>query len=598
MMSTERNRRRVLVFSLLAFTGLMACEDDPMPPPDPEPGVISGTVTVDNVGVAGIAVDLTGLASASATSDASGGFSFPNLQPGDYTVTISGTDTDLVTFDMTSVPVTLASAGAETVTFTGTPTGVQRVMIYAYYGIEGSKPNVAPAPGFQVSIYRTEFDRDTQNNPLRSVTTDAAGLAMFEFNRSDDTDNGGGATDNTVYSRVTNTPGPRQIGQTDMLQTIAWAGHEVVAMAPDTIDMLNSEVTATLRIQTIQTSYTGPEGSALFKPEWTVRTRTDTAAAGGIASDETGFDGVASFELFTDIGNLPITVHFRADESQPSDAGNIWTQTPEPTSVAAGTGRYITYVHDGTQPPGTVDLGIQRVEYITQGLFVPVHHEVDDAEATPINTPGGDDDTDGAVDILIELLADDQSTVLRSKNASSNGHVVWSGPRAGGPSADSLNAQDVFYVRASSGNSAIEIVSPTVYRVGEAGGGSVGTFGPGAGGFRHSARVCPLSADTVIANCSAFAYKYNNTPGAGIDHCGRCGRIRHDGRDLRLCAAGQGVLHARRRPVDQRHRRAGTIQRHGAPGGHLRGRADSGLSRHGTHQRDSRRRYSDRSHQG
>ena len=31
------------------------------------------------------------------------------------------------------------------------------------------------------------------------------------------------------------------------------------------------------------------------------------------------------------------------------------------------------------------------------------------------------------------------------------------------------------------------------------------------GGYRHSARVCPLSADTIIANCSGFAYKYINT---------------------------------------------------------------------------------------
>ena len=464
--------------------------------------------------LAGIAVDLTGLATANATTDGSRVASpSPNLEPGDYTVTISGSDSELVTFDQTSAPVTLESAGMETVAFAGTPTGVQRVRIYAYYGIDGSKPNVSPAPGFQVDIFRTEFDRNSETNRLGRATTDANGLAEFTYNRSADTDNGGGATDNTIYSRVTGTPGARQIGQTDLQQTISYQSHEVVAMAPDTMDMLNGEVTATLQVLTIETTYDGPEGSGLPEPGWIVRTRTDTTGAGA-DNDAASATGEVSFDLFTDVTNLPVTVYFRLDDSQSNDAGNIWSQTPEPTAVSSGAGRHLVFVHDGTRPPGTVDLGVQRVEYLTQAIFVPVHHESDLAEADPIYTPGADD-TNGATNIQVELLADDQSTVLGTRTAASNGHVVWSGPNAGGPSADSLDAQKVYYVRASSTNGNISIITPTIYRVGEAGGGSVGTFGPGEGGFRHSARVCPLAADTVIANCSAFAYKYNNTTVTG-----------------------------------------------------------------------------------
>ncbi|MDH3222165.1 MAG: hypothetical protein OEO23_00505, partial [Gemmatimonadota bacterium] len=340
--------------------------------------------------------------------------------------------------------------------------------------------------------------------------TDATGAATLTFNRSADSGESGGASDNTVYTRVTGTPGPRQIGQTDLLQTINYASHEVVAFAPDTVDAANGEVTAELRVQTIQTNYTGPEGSALLKPEWSARTRTDTTGA-GLANDSTGFDGVASFDLFTDVSNLPLTIYFRFDDSQKSDAGNIWTQTPEPTALASAAGRYLVYVHDGTQAPGTVDLGIQRVEYITSSVFSPVYHESDLGEASPIYTLGADDKT-GSSNIRVEILADDQTTVLYSQMAPPNGEAFWNGPNF--PASQfraELFAQNVYYVRASSTSPNIEIVTPTIYQVGQAGGGSVGAHGPGLGGFRHSSRVCPLAADTVIVHCGAFAFKFNNT---------------------------------------------------------------------------------------
>ena len=511
-------RRALLAAFLIA--GLIACGDGTV---DPEtPGQITGTVTIDGVGAAAISVNLSGMATASTTSDESGAFSFTDLEAGSYTVSISGTDTELVTFERSSVEIVVAAGARETVRFSGTPTGVQRVLVYAYYGIEGTKPNVAPAPGFQVDIYRTSADRDGEANRLGRATTDGSGRALFTFDRADDTDEGGGATDNTIYTRVTGVPGPKQIGQTDLMQTVNYANHEVVALAPDTIDALNADVSVEFRIQTLQTSYTGPEGSGLLKPEWITHSRTDTAGS-TIVQHETGFDGVARFDLFADLGDLPLTLYFRAQDSQGSDAGNLWTQTPEPTAVASGTGRFMTYVHDGTQAPGTLDLGVQRIEYVTQSIFAPVYHERDLAEATPIHTPGSDD-YDDATNITVEILADDQTTVLYSRSASSNGHAFWNGPRFGAePFRAELIAQDVYYVRATSTDPDMEIVSPTIYQVGEAGGGSVGTFGPGAGGFRHSARVCPLAADTAIANCGAFAYKFNNTTVRGTIRAGGVG---------------------------------------------------------------------------
>ena len=509
MKSIQSTGLRGLVTLLIAGLVFAACGESP--PTSMDPGSISGTVSIDGVGAPGITIDLNGDAtSASATTDGAGMFSFVNLEPGAYTVSVAGTDTELVTFDALAQNVTLNGGQQRNVTFTGTPTGVQRVMVYAYYGIEGSKPNVAPAEGFQIDVYRTSADRSAQSNRLDRATTGVTGAAVLTFDRSADTGEGGGASDNTVYTRVTGTPGPRQIGQTDLQQTVSYQTHQVVAFAPDTVDALNGNVTAELRIQTILTDYTGPEGSALLKPEWSARTRVDTAAA-GLDNDSTGFDGVASFDLFTDVGSLPQTIYFRLDDSQKSDAGNIWTQTPEPTALSSGAGRHLVYVHDGTQPPGTVDLGIQRVEYITTSVFAPVFHENDLAEATPIYTPGADDKS-GSSDILMEILADDQSTVLYSRMAPTNGEAFWNGPNfPSEPFRAELISQNVYFVRASSTNPNIEIVTQAMYQVGQAGGGSVGAHGPGLGGFRHSSRVCPLAADTVIVNCGAFAFKYNNT---------------------------------------------------------------------------------------
>lgn len=512
MISRTPNSQRVVLVALLATLGLMACGDEPIVPP-PGPSTITGTVTIDGVGASGLGVDLTGGATASATTDGSGSFSFADLAAGSYTVTISGTDAELVNFDMMSASVELAAETTETVTFTGTPTGVQRVLVHVYYGIDGTKPGVAPASGMQVDVYPTSFDRTAGSNRLDRTTTDANGVAALTFDRSDDSSDGGGATDNTVYTQMSGVTGNRLV-QADGEQMVSYLGHEVVSVAPDTVDILNGDVTVEYRVQTIQTSYSGPEGSALLKPEWISHSYTDTAGA-QIDNHETGFDGVQSFFLNAPVATLPITVYFRLQDSQGSDAGNIWTQTPEPTALGAGTGRFMTYVHDGTQAPGMADLGIQRVEYVTQAIFAPVHHETDNAEASPIYTPGSDD-TEAATSILLEVLADDQTTVLYSRTAASNGHAFWNGPNF--PSVQNranLIAQNVYFVRASSQDSNIEIVTPSVYQVGVAGGGSVGTFGPGAGGFRHSARLCPLAADTTIANCSGFAYKYNNTQVTG-----------------------------------------------------------------------------------
>jgi hypothetical protein len=81
-------------------------------------GTISGTVTIDGVGAAGVTVSMsTGV---TATTGATGQYSFTNVQAGAFTVTISGYPAD-VSFPTTTNAVVLATSGQViTLNFPGT----------------------------------------------------------------------------------------------------------------------------------------------------------------------------------------------------------------------------------------------------------------------------------------------------------------------------------------------------------------------------------------------------------------------------------------------------------------------------------------------
>src|SRR5690606_18267727 len=70
--------------------------------------------------LAGVTVTLSGDASRTATTDANGSYSFPNLAAGDYTGTITGFPAD-VAFPETSQTVTREANTALAVSFNGSP---------------------------------------------------------------------------------------------------------------------------------------------------------------------------------------------------------------------------------------------------------------------------------------------------------------------------------------------------------------------------------------------------------------------------------------------------------------------------------------------
>ena len=77
----------------------MGGDDDPVMPVEPDPvepaaivGTVSGTVSVEGSGLAGVNVSA---ASQSATTGSSGGYSFANVPAGTHSVQISGAPADV-----------------------------------------------------------------------------------------------------------------------------------------------------------------------------------------------------------------------------------------------------------------------------------------------------------------------------------------------------------------------------------------------------------------------------------------------------------------------------------------------------------------------
>ena len=80
---------------------------------------VTGTVSVNDEGVAGVSVSLSGTESGSGSTGADGTFTVSSLRMGTYTVTISGYEEPRYVFDPTSQSVTVGLGSSATADFTG-----------------------------------------------------------------------------------------------------------------------------------------------------------------------------------------------------------------------------------------------------------------------------------------------------------------------------------------------------------------------------------------------------------------------------------------------------------------------------------------------
>ena len=80
----------------------------------------AGTVTVENMGLGGVTVRISGMADSETATDDSGQYSFTGLRAGTYSVEISGFDSNEVSFSSTSGAATVGVGESKVVSFDGT----------------------------------------------------------------------------------------------------------------------------------------------------------------------------------------------------------------------------------------------------------------------------------------------------------------------------------------------------------------------------------------------------------------------------------------------------------------------------------------------
>ncbi len=134
---------------------------------------VMGTVTVENMGLGGVTVALSGLSSATATTDDSGQYAFTGLRMGNYSVEISGFDSDEIGFSSTAAAVTVGVGESKIVSFDGTylrTAGIQGRVSVEGEGLEGVTVSLSGGP----------------DGVDETATTDAAGQYSFARLRAGD----------------------------------------------------------------------------------------------------------------------------------------------------------------------------------------------------------------------------------------------------------------------------------------------------------------------------------------------------------------------------------------------------------------------------
>ena len=134
---------------------------------------VMGTVTVENMGLGGVTVALSGVSSATATTDDNGQYAFTGLRMGNYAVEISGFDSDEVGFSNTAATVAVGVGESKIISFDGTylrTAGIMGRVSVEGEGLEGIMVSLAGGP----------------DNADLTTETDAAGQYSFAKLRAGD----------------------------------------------------------------------------------------------------------------------------------------------------------------------------------------------------------------------------------------------------------------------------------------------------------------------------------------------------------------------------------------------------------------------------
>ena len=134
---------------------------------------VMGSVTVENMGLPGVTVTLTGVSGATAVTDDGGQYAFTGLRMGAYSVEISGFDNDEVGFSNTAASVAVGVGESKIVSFDGTylrTAGIMGRVSVEGEGLEGVNVSLSGGP----------------DGVGETATTDASGQYSFAKLRAGD----------------------------------------------------------------------------------------------------------------------------------------------------------------------------------------------------------------------------------------------------------------------------------------------------------------------------------------------------------------------------------------------------------------------------
>ena len=132
---------------------------------------VTGTVTVENEGLVGVTVKLSGTGASETLTDGNGQYAFAGLRAGNYTIEISGFDDEDVSFGSSSSSATVAVGESKVVSFEGTYLRTSGILGQITAGNQ-------PQEGVTVSLQG--------RGENRSMTTNSAGQYAFDELRSGD----------------------------------------------------------------------------------------------------------------------------------------------------------------------------------------------------------------------------------------------------------------------------------------------------------------------------------------------------------------------------------------------------------------------------
>ena len=183
---------------------------------------IMGTVMVENQGLGGVTVKLSGMSNSETLTDASGQYAFTGLRAGNYTVEISGFDEDDVAFGSTASTAMIAVGESKVVSFEGTY--LRTAGVTGQVTVENN-----PLANVTVSLQGRGEERE--------ATTNGAGQFTFSELRSGD------------YSVGITNPDPDQYGFDVTSQTVTVAHGETASVPFEGIYLRTASIMGTVTVE-------------------------------------------------------------------------------------------------------------------------------------------------------------------------------------------------------------------------------------------------------------------------------------------------------------------------------------------------------------